>query len=703
MHELKTNQILESLHRYFGHNAFRMAQESIVQAVCDGRDVLAIMPTGGGKSLCYQLPALLLEGCVIVVSPLIALMKDQVDALLQRGIAATVINSSLSAEEQYARIRGMADGKYKLVYIAPERFRQRTFVEQLKRAPIAFYAIDEAHCVSQWGHDFRPDYLRLGQAIDQAGRPPVCAFTATATPDVRGDIEKFLGLKDAAVFISGFARPNLEFRVFNAERRADKFERMEQLIREHRTAILYCTTRKRVDEVAGKLKELGIRHIAYHAGMDDKQRSQMQEKFIQREVDVAVATNAFGMGIDRGDIRLVLHFDLPGSVEAYYQEAGRAGRDGQPSVAELLYNYADRTTQDFFIDGSNPSPAFIRDVFSCLLTWQDEQNEVRLSLDAMAEKAGTRNGMMLGSALKVLADAGMIERFDIAGERIRGTRILRPDMLPYAIELDEAALMEKERRDRERLEVMIRYATARECRQAWIRDYFGEAEVENCGNCDNCRQRSAHNLHLPDADRLLQLRKLLSGVARMSRRLPQGGWEPRFGRQRVAEMLVGSRSEKVLSAGLDQLSTYGLLEQEGLRWVRDLLEESIRCGLVSVSSGEHPMVTLTDLGEAVMMGRKQVKMAWPAATGKSPRQPEKHFALEPQSVDSDLLTRLRRKRLQLCQARPGLKPYQIFPNKTLEALAAAKPKTVEQAMELPGIGPEKARKYLPAFLRVIHE
>ncbi|MCD8483877.1 MAG: RecQ family ATP-dependent DNA helicase [Verrucomicrobia bacterium] len=205
------------LRRHFGHDAFRPAQEAIVRAVHARKDVLAIMPTGGGKSLCYQLPALLSDGCVVVVSPLIALMKDQVDALKERGIAATLINSTLSQDEQYARIRGMATGEFKLVYIAPERFRQRNFVEQLKRAPIAFFAIDEAHCVSQWGHDFRPDYLRLGQAIEKAGRPPVCAFTATATPDVRGDIEKFLGLQEPAVFVSGFARPNLEFRVFEAD------------------------------------------------------------------------------------------------------------------------------------------------------------------------------------------------------------------------------------------------------------------------------------------------------------------------------------------------------------------------------------------------------------------------------------------------------------------------------------------------------
>ncbi|MCD8483875.1 MAG: HRDC domain-containing protein [Verrucomicrobia bacterium] len=284
-------------------------------------------------------------------------------------------------------------------------------------------------------------------------------------------------------------------------------------------------------------------------------------------------------------------------------------------------------------------------------------------------------------------------------------QVLRPDIVPFAIELDEAALMEKERRDRSRLEVMIRYANARECRQGWIREYFGEADVESCGSCDNCKQRSMSNLRVPDDMELVQLRKLLSGVARMSRRLSHGGWEPRFGRQRIAEMLVGSRNEKVLSAGLDQLSTYGLLEKEGMRWVRDLLEECIRCGLLCVSSGEHPMVTLTDSGEAVMMGRKQVPMAWPDLHRKvAAKVVPRPFSLEAGgvSVDDELLKKLRRKRMQLCQVRPGLKPYQIFPNKTLEALAAARPKTVEQALLLPGIGPEKARKYLPAFLRIIN-
>jgi ATP-dependent DNA helicase RecQ len=686
---------LEVLQRHFGHTGFREGQDRIVDAVLEGRDVLAIMPTGGGKSLCYQLPAMLLDGVVIVVSPLIALMKDQVDALLEKGIAATLINSTLSGEEQQARIRGMVQGKYNLVYIAPERFRQRSFVNQLKQAKIAFFAVDEAHCVSQWGHDFRPDYLRLGAAITDAGRPPVCAFTATATPDVRTDIVKFLDLKDPALFVTGFARPNLSFRVTASEKRQDKYIRLRELIDTHKQGIIYCSTRKRVEEVSSQLKEWNCAHVAYHAGMDDSTRARMQEQFIQRKVGVAVATNAFGMGIDRADIRMVVHFDLPGSVEAYYQEAGRAGRDGKPAVVELLYNYADRSTQDFFIDGSNPPPQYIRDIFSCLLDWQDENNEVRMSLDQMTERAGGRNSMMLGSALKVLAERGYIERFDISGERIRGTRILQPEMLPFRLELDEAALMEKLARDQSRLEGMLKYATARECRQSWIRSFFGEEDGSVCGQCDNCRTRTTDRLRKPDDSQQLILRKVLSGVARMSWK-NGNNWEARYGRHRIAEMLVGSKSEKVLSAGLDQLSTYGLLRQQGARQVRELMEECIRVGLMCVTTGEHPMVTLTAMGEEVMLDRIRVPMIWPEEKSAAAA-----FTLSV-SPDDNLLRKLRRKRQELAKARGAEVPlYTIFPNKTLEALASLKPKTVEEAMHLPGIGPEKARKILPAFIRII--
>src|SRR5438067_1926987 len=303
------------------------------------------MPTGGGKSLCYQLPALLLEGTTVVVSPLIALMKDQVDALQRRGISATLINSSLSLDEQRERIRSLARGEFKLVYIAPERFRSRSFLDALGQSTIALFAVDEAHCLSMLGDDFRPDYFRLGQVLETLGRPQVAAFTATATPEVRRDILTHLALREPREFVAGFARPNLKLLITHVANEAQKYERLNALIRDHKTGIVYCSTRKRVEAVAETLRLAKISSILYHGGMNDEEREKAQNEFMQGRRDVVVATNAFGMGIDRPDIRFVVHFDVPGSVEAYYQEAGRAGRDGEAATCDLLFNHADTRVQ----------------------------------------------------------------------------------------------------------------------------------------------------------------------------------------------------------------------------------------------------------------------------------------------------------------------------------------------------------------------
>ena len=333
------------LEKYFGFREFLDAQEEVITVIASGADVLVVMPTGGGKSLCYQLPALLLEGTTVVVSPLIALMKDQVDALQRRGISATLINSSLSPAEQRERIRALARGEFKLVYIAPERFRSRSFLEALGQSTIALFAVDEAHCLSMWGHDFRPDYFRLDQVLETLGRPQVAAFTATATAEVRRDILTHLGLREPREFVAGFARPNLRLLISPVANEAEKYERLHRLIRENKTGIVYCSTRKRVEAVADTLKLAKISSILYHGGMNDEEREQAQNEFMQGRRDIVVATNAFGMGIDRPDIRFVVHFDVPGSMEAYYQEAGRAGRDGEAATCDLFFNHADTRVQ----------------------------------------------------------------------------------------------------------------------------------------------------------------------------------------------------------------------------------------------------------------------------------------------------------------------------------------------------------------------
>ena len=376
----------EILEKYFGFREFLDAQEEVITAITGGADALVVMPTGGGKSLCYQLPALLLEGTTVVVSPLIALMKDQVDALQRRGISATLINSSLGPDEQRERIRALARGEFKLVYIAPERFRSRSFLEALGQSTIALFAVDEAHCLSMWGHDFRPDYFRLDQVLETLGRPQVAAFTATATPEVRRDILTHLGLREPREFVAGFARPNLKLLISHVANEAQKYERLHALIRENKTGIVYCSTRKRVEAVAKTLKTAKISSILYHGGMNDEEREQAQNEFMQGRRDIVVATNAFGMGIDRSDIRFVVHFDVPGSVEAYYQEAGRAGRDGEAATCDLFFNHADTRVQEFFIEGSNPPLEFIVQTYEMLRREADDKHELEPTQQTQPKK-----------------------------------------------------------------------------------------------------------------------------------------------------------------------------------------------------------------------------------------------------------------------------------------------------------------------------
>ncbi|HBE96353.1 MAG TPA: recombinase RecQ, partial [Verrucomicrobiales bacterium] len=457
----------EVLREVFGFEDFLDGQEVVIGDILSGQDGSVVMPTGGGKSLCYQLPALCREGVTLVVSPLIALMKDQVDALVERDVAVTLINSTLSWSEQKERLDGMRRGDYRLVYIAPERFKASSFMDALKDVSIEMVAIDEAHCLSQWGHDFRPDYLRLGRALEALGHPQCVALTATATPIVREDIRKVLQLREPFENISGFERPNLSFTVTAVERVAQKYARLQKVLKVHKTGIVYCATRKKVDEVAETIHSWGLKCVAYHGGMSDQEREDTQDTFISKKADIAVATNAFGMGIDRSDVRFVVHFEIPGSVEAYYQEAGRAGRDGEAAFCELLFNYADTRTQEFFIEGVNPGAGMIRDVYQYFLNHADENFETHETLDQIKEEIGAKNGMAIGAALGSLLRGRWIERFDVPGSRAKGTRLLKPEVLARDLMLDEAALEEKERRDREKLEKMVQFCYGNTCRQQW--------------------------------------------------------------------------------------------------------------------------------------------------------------------------------------------------------------------------------------------
>lgn len=709
----ETADVQQALKTYFGFDELRPGQDEVVQAVMAGRDAMGIMPTGGGKSLCYQLPALCRPGLTVVVSPLIALMKDQVDALQARGIPAAAINSSLGAEEYRQVMQALRYGELKIVYVAPERFAQEGFMTLLRGLQISLLAVDEAHCLSQWGHDFRPDYLRLGRVREALGYPQTVALTATATAHVREDILTTLQLKEPAVVISGFARDNLDFAITHCESRKAKFERIQQVVSRWKTGIIYCSTRKNVMLVFEELSSRHVNVVAYHAGMTDEEREFSQNAFVSGRADVVVATNAFGMGIDRSDVRFVVHFEIPGSVEAFYQEAGRAGRDGNPSACELLFNHADLKTQEFFFEGSNPPIILIRSLYNFLRFESDPTtHELHITVDAMAERMGKEvNPMAVGTALSCLIHAGAIQRFDVPGQLTKGTRLLKPELNFECLDIDRNSLEEKARRDHLKIESMTRFAYSMGCRQQWILDYFGEVNSEPCGHCDVCAASDSNEREEVSGDDLLVVRKALAGVARASRRGADGEWIAIYGRGKIMDMLRGARNAS-MHQYLTSLSTYGILKNLTDAKMKALFRAMHEAGLLQSTGGDMPLITLTAQGEDVMQSRSVPRLSlrsWSSAARRpapsAVRRDKTQQMLQSMGLgrlDKELYEHLAELRRDLA-AEYNMPAYRIMHNETLRAMATVKPTTMEAAERLKGVGPWLRTHGLRAFVELIQD
>lgn len=592
------------LKTYFGYDEFRKGQDKLIEGIVKGRDALGIMPTGGGKSLCYQLPAIALDGITIVISPLISLMKDQVDSLNEIGINAAYINSTLGNNELLDILDNIRKNKYRIIYVAPERLNTSVFVELIKDIKISLVAIDEAHCISQWGHDFRPSYLEIPRFINSLeARPMVAAFTATATKEIIKEIKILIGLKNPIEVTTGFDRPNLYYHVIKISKKS-KF--LMQYLDENfksESGIIYCATRKTVESLVKMLNDKGFSAVGYHGGMNPEERQNNQDDFILGIKKIIVATNAFGMGIDKPDVRFVIHYNMPKNMEAYYQEAGRAGRDGEKSDCILLYSSADIVKQKLML-----------------------QNDY---LDSERQEVLYKN-----------------------------------------------------------LQYLVNYCNTNDCLRNQILKYFDEEPTnDNCQNCSNCLDNSEM------IDITLEAQKILSCIYRVNQR---------YGTNMIIQVLRRSKNKKVLEAGLDQVSTYGIMEDYSNNTISEIIMTLASKGYIYITHDRYPVLKLTNKSKDVLSGKTQVFHKRHLLQNREEDNGKSGKAIKGKDVDFDkeLFEKLKEYRHKIAQEKK-VPPYVIFHDISLKEMSAYFPQDKESFLGIKGVGDKKYENYGKDFIDLI--
>ncbi len=597
----RSGELRGVLRKYWGFDGFLPLQEEAMQCVLTGRDCVVVLPTGGGKSLCFQAPAMCMDGLGVVVSPLISLMKDQVDALQNCGVPAAAIHSMVSMAEKRHVVNEIRGGRLKLLYVAPERLLRDRTIEFLQEVGVSFVAVDEAHCISSWGHDFRPEYREMRMVKEAFSNVAIHAFTATATERVRKDIAEQLGLFDPSVLVGSFDRPNL---IYKVQRRNNVLGQVRGVVDRHpgESGIIYCITRKDVERTVEGLQDLGYRALPYHAGMSDNDRQRNQDAFIDERTDVIVATVAFGMGIDKSNVRYVIHAGMPKSLEHYQQESGRAGRDGLDAECCLFFSGQDYMTWKHIIADSDPE---------------------------------ARDGAF--TSLGAIYD----------------------------------------------------FCNSVTCRHRALVEHFGQRlDADNCGACDVCLGQ------LDQTDNpLIVGQKILSCVLRL---------RERFGADYTALVLSGSREQRIVEQGHDQLSTWGILADEKKRTVRDWIEQLVGQGFLTKES-EYNILNVTEAGRQLLRGEVTPRLLKAVKPKKQKSDTSRGIAADSwDGVDRDLFDVLRKLRLQHATSR-NVPPYVIFGDAALRDMARRRPSTLQGFRQVNGVGDKKLADYGDEFVTVIGE